>query len=628
MSDKFFVGRDLTGFENNGKTRPISRVTLMIDDENGVTAGDDTGLEITATCAHATQAMADAILARMKGYQYQMYTADAANIDPAAELGDGVTADGVYGVISRISDDGGGYPDLTGPGEAELEDEFPVSGGPMTREINRKLGATRSYITKTATQIREEIKNEVEGLSSSFDVKLGEISGELRDEINDLSADLTLKYDEFSVSLRNGLDGLSADFDVKLDGLSATFSDELKGLSTEFSTGLSGLTSRVEDAEKGVSQLTQDVEGFETTVRSTYATKSELSSTEKTLQSSIEQTADGIRTEVAETYVSNYSLGDITQNISSEIEQMSTRILSTVKSTYATNDALSSTREDLESSIEQTASSIASTVKATYATKDELNSSYESLESTIEQTASGITSTVSELGGQFSELEQTVKGFTFTGPDGKVWINNGNLDLTGAITFGDLSKDVQDRFDDAVTQEIVHTLIKDDLMESPTIRGADIYGGLYHDLNGLGNLRLTMTDDAKYPSLDFTKADDGKSIFTVRYEETEWLDGSTVSGAFMSLCDQPILFANSMTKQIMAIGDWKFAGAVLSIAEEREEPVTQSDTGVSDGPEFEGQSDTTQRKVTLVDLKQKNGELEIALPDGTSWYLGPDGWHK
>lgn len=179
MSDKHYVGLDLTGFENNGKTRPISRVTLTIDDENAVTAGDDTGLEITAVCPHATQAMADAILKKMKGYQYQMYTADAANIDPAAELGDGITADGVYGVLSRMSDDGGGYPDLTAPGEAELEDEFPIGEGPLTKEFNRKLSSARSYITKEAERIALSVEG-IDGRLSELSVTLDGVT--IKDE--------------------------------------------------------------------------------------------------------------------------------------------------------------------------------------------------------------------------------------------------------------------------------------------------------------------------------------------------------------------------------------------------------------------------------------------------------------
>ena len=170
MSDKHFVGLDVTGFENNGQALPISRVTLLVDDENAVTAGDDTGRELSADCPHAAQEMADAILAAVQGLRYQMYSADAANIDPAAELGDGVDVGGVYSVIARMDDDGSGYVGLSAPGEEELEDEYPVSG-PVTQAFDRKIAETRSRITKTAEEIRLEIENEVKGLSASIDLQ-------------------------------------------------------------------------------------------------------------------------------------------------------------------------------------------------------------------------------------------------------------------------------------------------------------------------------------------------------------------------------------------------------------------------------------------------------------------------
>lgn len=175
---KFFVGDDITRFEDNGKQLPISRVTLKVDDENVLTAGDDTGMELLADCPHATQAMVNAILAQVKGYKYQMFSAGDAGLDPAAELGDGITAGGVYSVISRLSDDGSGFPCVTAPGEAELEDEYPA-GGPMSREFDRKIAETRSSITKTAEQIRLEVANQVQGLSSSFTVELNGIKGQV-----------------------------------------------------------------------------------------------------------------------------------------------------------------------------------------------------------------------------------------------------------------------------------------------------------------------------------------------------------------------------------------------------------------------------------------------------------------
>ncbi len=160
---KFYVGRDLISFFDNGRYKPVSRVTLYVDDETVITAGDDTGMELTANCPFATQAMADALLAQYKGFRYQAYEALAVNIDPSAELGDGLTADGVYSVISRTSDNGTGYPDVSAPGEAELEEEYP-SAGPMTQEFNRKIAQTNSRITKTA----DEILLEVTGLNNKY----------------------------------------------------------------------------------------------------------------------------------------------------------------------------------------------------------------------------------------------------------------------------------------------------------------------------------------------------------------------------------------------------------------------------------------------------------------------------
>jgi hypothetical protein len=163
LSDKYYVGGDITSFSDNGKYKPISRVTLLVDDENSLTAGDDTGMEVIASCPHATQPMVNALLQTMKGYQYQAYEAGAANIDPAAELGDGVTVGGIYSPLSKLSDDGRGYAGISSPGEAEMEDEYPAEGY-ITQEFNRKIAETRTMITKTS----EEIMLKVEGIDGKY----------------------------------------------------------------------------------------------------------------------------------------------------------------------------------------------------------------------------------------------------------------------------------------------------------------------------------------------------------------------------------------------------------------------------------------------------------------------------
>lgn len=204
MSDKYYVGGDITSFADNGKYKPISRVTLLVDDENSLTAGDDTGMEVIASCPHATQPMVNALLQTMKGYQYQAYEAGAANIDPAAELGDGVTVGGIYSPLSKLSDDGRGYADIASPGELEMDDEYP-SGGYIKQEFDRKISQTRSLITKTS----EEIMLKVEGVD-------GRVTS-LSTSINGIEANIS------------SLDGSITNIKVDINSLRTTVSGKIDG---------------------------------------------------------------------------------------------------------------------------------------------------------------------------------------------------------------------------------------------------------------------------------------------------------------------------------------------------------------------------------------------------------------
>lgn len=204
MSSKFYVGGDVISSTDNGKYKPISRVTLYLDDNNCLTAGDDTGHEIVADCPHATQEMVNALLANLKGHEYQAFEADEANIDPAAELGDGITVGGVYGGISRMMDDGMGYPSLSAPGEAELEDEYPMEG-PLTRMFNRELAKTYSLIAKSAEEIRLEVHG-VEDALSYIELDLDSITSRVQDAEGNIST-----LEQTATSLRSDING-------KIDG--------------------------------------------------------------------------------------------------------------------------------------------------------------------------------------------------------------------------------------------------------------------------------------------------------------------------------------------------------------------------------------------------------------------------
>lgn len=174
---KFFVGLDVTGFQDNGKRIPITSVTLQIDGNTTVTAGVYTGLDLYAVCPYATQEMATAILEKVRGYRYQAFTADAANIDPAAELGDGVDVGGVYGCVSAINDNGNGYPDISAPGEEELEDEYPYQSRTQ-RNLTGGVDELRAFITRGFGELSDQVTT-LTGRVQELTVKVNEISNKV-----------------------------------------------------------------------------------------------------------------------------------------------------------------------------------------------------------------------------------------------------------------------------------------------------------------------------------------------------------------------------------------------------------------------------------------------------------------
>ena len=232
MSDKYYVGGDIISFADNGKYKPISRVTLLVDDENSLTAGDDTGMEVIASCPHATQPMVNALLQTMKGYRYQAYEAGAANIDPAAELGDGVTVGGIYSPLSKLSDDGRGYAGISSPGEAEMEDEYPAEGY-ITQEFNRKIAETRATITKTSEEIMlkvEGVDGRVTSLSTSIDGIEANISS-LDGSITNIKADIN----GLRTTVSGKIDGSTAQsmIDQSIDKITLSVSSSSSGTTFE-----------------------------------------------------------------------------------------------------------------------------------------------------------------------------------------------------------------------------------------------------------------------------------------------------------------------------------------------------------------------------------------------------------
>ena len=164
--DKTYLGRRLEEFSPGIASKPITKVELL--DENGDVvgvSGSGTGRTLTALQPDGTNAMAAAILAKVSGYKHIGYDGSKALLDPAVELGDAVTVDGLYVPLIALdmTFDPMLAPNISAPDADEIDDEFPYKS-PTQRQIERNMAKTRSLITKTS----EEIMLKVDGIDGEY----------------------------------------------------------------------------------------------------------------------------------------------------------------------------------------------------------------------------------------------------------------------------------------------------------------------------------------------------------------------------------------------------------------------------------------------------------------------------
>lgn len=218
MSDKVFLGTRMAQLDTSPSLAPVSKVILAVDSENAYIAGNDTGRTVEVTCPYGTQEMANNILAALSSYTYTPAMAQDAILDPAAEIGDGLTMGGVYTVLAQatLTFDGLMTSDAGAPGQAEQESEYKYQS-PVIADINWQLAQTRSLISKTSEEILLQVENELKGLSSSFSVQLQKIQS----QVTGLDGQMSNITQTVS-SITSRVDGLEGDFtevSVTLDGL-------------------------------------------------------------------------------------------------------------------------------------------------------------------------------------------------------------------------------------------------------------------------------------------------------------------------------------------------------------------------------------------------------------------------
>ena len=245
MNGKVFVGQKALSLTEYEKTAPISGVILWVDDENCYEAGDETGTVIEQDCPYATQQMANNLLATLQGYSYQGLEANGAKVSPIAELGDGITVNGLYTQLAyqNIRFSTGEVMDVAAPGSDETLHEYKTEGE-TTKQFTHQIAETRSLISKTSEEILLKVENELEGLSSSFSVQLQKIQSQVTG-LNGQVSSITQKVDNITLSVSNG--STSSSISLSVGGVTVSSQTiQMNGLVTF--TGLANGTTTIDGA--------------------------------------------------------------------------------------------------------------------------------------------------------------------------------------------------------------------------------------------------------------------------------------------------------------------------------------------------------------------------------------------
>lgn len=158
-TDVVNVGKMAMDVRKSVALMPYSRVIITVDEETEFEAGNESGLTLELTCPWGTQAIADDILAAILGYQYQPYTATNAMLDPAAEMGDAVNANSVYGGLYQqdIIFDNVYYSNIAAPEDEQLDHEFTYET-PTERRITRQKNWAKAEFRITNAAIELEVQ--------------------------------------------------------------------------------------------------------------------------------------------------------------------------------------------------------------------------------------------------------------------------------------------------------------------------------------------------------------------------------------------------------------------------------------------------------------------------------------
>lgn len=157
MSELVFIGRSAKGYTSTPELPKYTKVRINVDDDSFYEAGSgDNVLELD--CPWGSQQMANDILESIGEFVYRPYDTEWAKLDPAAELGDGVTINGVFSgiYVNETNFSTLMAARIAAPQENAVDHEYPYKS-PTDRKTTRQFAETRASLRVNAASIQAEV---------------------------------------------------------------------------------------------------------------------------------------------------------------------------------------------------------------------------------------------------------------------------------------------------------------------------------------------------------------------------------------------------------------------------------------------------------------------------------------
>ena len=248
MSDSINIMQRTSNVTKAPQFEPYSKVIIYVgtDDDGNMVAyqsGDDTGRTLEVTNEWGNQQMADNILARIRGFQYQPVTAKGVLSDPSMEIGDGITVNGLYsGIYSQNTVfDQLMASDVSAPVDEEIEHEYGQETA-TNRAYTRFVKNTRAGIRLTYDAIAAEVEARTEAEE--------DIRGELEVQARSISAKVSKRSDSGSTTFGwellddqwNVFSDSSSNVVFHVDSSGASVKGQITATSGYIGNGTSGFT--------------------------------------------------------------------------------------------------------------------------------------------------------------------------------------------------------------------------------------------------------------------------------------------------------------------------------------------------------------------------------------------------